>query len=95
MGYLKHLMLAFMLAVGVMTTAVAAEKLDINSATATQLASALDGIGEKKARAIVAYRQANGEFTELDQLQNVKGIGEATVNRLRGQLTLGKPKVAN
>ncbi|MBO6850061.1 ComEA family DNA-binding protein [Marinobacter lipolyticus] len=52
--------------------------VNINTADVETLAS-LNGIGESKAQAIVAYREANGPFQSADDLVNVKGIGEATV----------------
>lgn len=61
----------------------AADTVDINTADATQLAEALNGIGQAKAQAIVAYRDEHGAFEDADQLVNVKGIGLATVNRNR------------
>ncbi|RUM50030.1 MAG: helix-hairpin-helix domain-containing protein [Marinomonas sp.] len=61
----------------------AAEPLDINSATAEQLALALSGVGESKAEAIVAYRDANGPFTSIDDLVKVKGIGSSLLDKNR------------
>ncbi|EEY38151.1 DNA uptake protein [Vibrio mimicus MB451] len=53
--------------------------VNINTASAEELATLLKGIGLKKAQAIVDYREANGPFISIDDLTNVKGIGEATV----------------
>ncbi|ELJ8548366.1 ComEA family DNA-binding protein [Vibrio cholerae] len=53
--------------------------VNINTASAEELATLLKGIGLKKAQAIVDYREANGHFSHIDDLTNVKGIGEATV----------------
>ncbi len=60
------------------------EAIDINNADVKQL-SKLANIGIKKAQQIVEYRTAHGQFTSIDELQNVKGIGRATVekNRMR------------
>lgn len=55
------------------------EKVNINTADAAELARVLQGIGEAKANAIVEYRKANGEFVDLYELANVKGVGERTV----------------
>lgn len=90
MNVLKRMLLVCGLVLALTSQAFAAEKIDINSATATELAAGLDGIGEKKAAAIVAYRESQGKFTSLDQLENAQGIGRATVGRLRDQLTLGQ-----
>ncbi|MCI8497292.1 MAG: ComEA family DNA-binding protein [Clostridiales bacterium] len=63
--------------------------VNINTASAAQLAAALPGIGEVKAQAIVNYRNANGPFRSVDELINVKGIGEATLAKLRPYATIG------
>lgn len=55
--------------------------LDLNRADVGALI-ALPGVGQVKAEAIVAYRDANGPFTHPSQLRNVTGIGEATYQRL-------------
>ena len=52
--------------------------VNINTATAEEL-EALKGIGKAKAQAIVAYREQFGEFESLDELMEVKGVGEATL----------------
>ena len=57
--------------------------LDINTATVAEIASALTGVGPVKAEAIIALRDELGGFTDLDQLLEVKGIGVATIERIR------------
>ena len=61
--------------------------VNINSASETELV-ALPGIGPSKARAIAQYRQQQGNFKSVDDLQKVKGIGPATLEKLRSHLTL-------
>jgi competence protein ComEA len=81
---------SIMLSVLVLITAPAyAGAVDINSADAATLATAIVGIGEKKAAAIVQYREANGPFASVDELAQVKGIGAATVDRNRQNLSFG------
>ena len=64
-------------------------KVNINTADAEAIANALKGIGMKKAKAIVAHRkQLGGKFKSLDQLLEVKGIGEKTLAKLKPQITL-------
>lgn len=63
-------------------------RLDINKATAAEL-EALPAIGPKTAQAIVEYRQANGPFRSVEDLLQVKGIGEATLARIRDLITVG------
>lgn len=55
--------------------------VNINTADAATLARVLDGVGLKKAEAIVAHREAHGRFDSAEDLVRVKGIGEATVRR--------------
>lgn len=66
----------------------AAGPIDINMADAAALQT-LPGIGETKAAAIIAHREANGPFATVDDLQNVKGIGEKTLEKLKEQITVG------
>jgi competence protein ComEA len=58
------------------------EALDLNTATVEQL-DGLPGVGPVTAAAIVAWRQANGKFTSVDQLADVDGIGPARLEKLR------------
>lgn len=64
-----------------------AQTININTADATELAL-LEGIGETKALAIVADRQANGPFQTPADLARVRGIGEATVSKNEGRITV-------
>jgi competence protein ComEA len=61
--------------------AFAGKPVNVNTASAVELADSLDGIGEAKAKAIVEYRTKNGGFKSADQLTNVKGIGLKTVEK--------------
>jgi competence protein ComEA len=65
-----------------------AEKININTATAEQIASTMTGIGENKAKAIVEYRTTHGNFKSIDSLVKVDGIGEKTVEKNKDKLTL-------
>ncbi|MCF6281655.1 MAG: helix-hairpin-helix domain-containing protein [Candidatus Polarisedimenticolaceae bacterium] len=67
-----------------------ATSVDINSANAEMISSSLKGIGDKKAQAIIDYRNEHGAFQSLDDLVNVPGIGEKTLQRLRSKLSLGE-----
>ena len=62
--------------------------LDINQASVAEL-SQVPGIGPKLAQGIVALRARRGVFSKLENLREVKGIGPATVRRLKPYLTLG------
>lgn len=61
--------------------------LNLNKATVEQLIE-LPGIGEKTAEAIVADRKANGPFRSVDDLGRVKGVGDATVDKVRDLVTV-------
>ncbi|MBB5014611.1 ComEA family DNA-binding protein [Rehaibacterium terrae] len=82
---LKSLVLSLMLA----ASAFAADKVDINRADAAALAAALNGVGQAKAEAIVAYRKENGPFKSADQLAQVKGIGLKLVEKNRDRIVVG------
>ena len=60
---------------------LAASPININQATAEQIAENLKGVGLKKAQAIVQYREQIGGFKTQSQLRNVKGIGAATFEK--------------
>lgn len=62
--------------------------VNINTATQSEL-EAVKGVGPAKAKAIVQYREANGNFKQLDELDNVKGFGKASIDKLKGELSVG------
>lgn len=66
-------------------TDTAAEKININTATADEL-TALDGIGDTLAARIIAYREAVGGFSSPSEIMNVLGIGESTFAGIRDQI---------
>jgi len=66
----------------------AGEKISINEATAEQLSAAMNGVGLKKAQAIVSYREQYGPFTAVEQLKEVPGIGNSLIERNAGRLKL-------
>jgi competence ComEA-like helix-hairpin-helix protein len=68
-------------------TFVAAGKVDVNTADATEL-TRLPGIGDVLAARIVAYRSTHGPFPTLDDLVLVKGIGPSTLSRFRELATV-------
>jgi competence ComEA-like helix-hairpin-helix protein len=68
--------------------ATASGLLDLNAASEGDL-DALPGIGPSKARAIIDWRDRNGKFTSVDQLDEVKGIGPAMLEKIRPHVTVG------
>jgi competence protein ComEA len=71
-------------------TPVAAEVVNINKADAAALAENLNGIGMVKAKEIVKYRDTHGKFESIEELSNIKGIGEKTVEKNRDNMSLSK-----
>lgn len=61
--------------------------ININTATSRELQK-LSGIGEVKAQAIIDYRSEHGGFASVDELINVKGIGEKTLEKIRSSITV-------
>ncbi len=81
---------ALILAVVLQTAALAQTgRVDINTANAEEISQVLVGIGPSKAQAIVAYREEFGQFEDVDELINVRGIGLRTVDQNRDRLSLG------
>jgi len=62
--------------------------VNINTANAAEL-DALPGVGAKTAALIVEYRQKNGPFTKVEDLMNVRGIGEKGFLKVKDRLTTG------
>lgn len=76
------------LALALLPLAAMAAEIDINTATVEQL-DQLKGIGPVKAEAIVQYRTEKGAFKSVDELLNVPGIGEKSLEPIRDHITVG------
>ncbi|NVJ68272.1 MAG: helix-hairpin-helix domain-containing protein [Gammaproteobacteria bacterium] len=63
-------------------------RVNINTASADQLATSLKGVGLKKAQAIIEYRKEYGDFKSVNELTAVKGIGEKTLAKNRDKIGL-------
>ena len=61
--------------------------VNINTASAAEL-EALPGVGAKTAARIVEYRQKNGPFKKIEELMNVRGVGEKNFLKLKPQITV-------
>ena len=66
--------------------------VNINTATQSEL-EAVRGLGPAKAKAIITYRETKGNFKHLDELDNVKGFGKASVEKLKEELSVAPEKV--
>ncbi len=64
-----------------------AGKINLNTCSADDLL-AIDGIGETRAKAIIAYREQIGEYKSVEEIKNISGIGDATYESLAPHLTV-------
>jgi competence protein ComEA len=69
------------------TATSASARVNINTANETSLAN-VKGIGAKKAKAIIDYRQKNGEFKSVNDLAKVSGLGDKSVKKIANYLTV-------
>jgi comEA protein len=69
------------------TGPVAAEKVNLNTATTEQL-QALPGIGPAMAKLIIEHRTKAGKFTRIEEIMNIKGIGEKKFQKIKDRLTV-------
>lgn len=85
----RHFMLVLLVCLSTLIQPVAAQNIapgaivNINRADPETISRHLKGIGQVKAEAIVAYREKYGPFKSVEELADVKGIGEKTVARLK------------
>lgn len=70
------------------TTVVQQQSVNINTASAAELAAALTGVGQARAEAIVELRDELGGFTDVEQLLEIRGLGIRILNRNRDRMTL-------
>ena len=68
------------------SSVTSAAPVNINTASASEIAEALNGIGLSKAQAIVDYREAYGSFSRADEIIFVRGIGQATYEKNKGDI---------
>lgn len=69
------------------TIGMALAAVNINTASEAEL-DALPGIGAAKAKAIVEYRKTHGDFKTVDDLKNVKGVGDKVFAKLKDQISV-------
>ena len=78
----------------IMSFSASAEVVNLNKADASAFQYYLKGIGEKKAANIIAYRTENKEFQALEEIMEVKGIGEGIFKKIKDDLSLTEGLVA-
>ena len=97
---MTRLVMATLLALAMCITTISAQEprsgtaaaaLNLNTATVAQL-EALPGIGKSTAERIIEYRQKSGGFKKVEELMNVKGIGEKSFLKLKPLITVAAAK---
>lgn len=71
--------------------AASMDVINLNSATAVQLAD-LPGIGVRTAELVVQYRVKNGPFKKIEEIMNVRGVGEKSFLRIKNRITVAAAK---
>jgi len=79
---------------GAQTIEEQGDKININTADATEL-DKLPNIGPARAADIIGYRQANGGFKSIEELKNIKGIGDKTFEEMKDLVTVGEISAEN
>jgi competence protein ComEA len=85
MKLLNSLLLTLLLSLPII--GFGADSININTADKETLMSVINGVGDKKAEAIISYRKENGPFKSIDDLTNIKGIGQAMIDKHREMLS--------
>lgn len=85
---MKYLISLFLVAGSLFTSVVSAEMVNINKASAEVIQKNLKGIGTKKAEAIINYRTEHGDFKKLEDIKEVKGIGDALFEKIKADISL-------
>ncbi len=85
---MKKLLLVLLTALAFTSLSFAADSVDLNTATQEQLET-LNGVGPAKAKAIIDYRTEKGNFKTVDDLDNIKGFTQKSIDKLREQALIG------
>lgn len=87
MAVITVLTVALMMSWAVPALAADLQKVNINTATLEELTS-LDGVGEKMAKKVLAFRKANGPFQKPEDLMMVKGIGQKMFDKNKDRIVV-------
>lgn len=90
MNFLKTLVKSFaVMALAIVWSGAAlAAPVNVNKATAAEIAEALEGVGPVKAESIVAYRESVGTIKSAEELKTIKGIGDKTFESIKADVRL-------
>ena len=91
---MKKLLSIALMTASLFSVSAWAEMVNINQASAEAIAANLKGVGSKKAEAIVAYRTEHGEFKTLEDIKQVKGIGDGIFAKIKDDISLTEGAVA-
>ena len=94
MAFIKTVFASLLLSLVMAGGALAAERININTADVETIDRVMLNVGPSKAEAIVEYRKKNGAFKSAEQLAMVKGIGLKTVEKNRDRLSFGGERKA-
>lgn len=85
---MQRLLSSVVLSVSLLTSTAWADLVNINQADAAALQQNLKGIGKVKADAIIAYRKEHGAFKALEDIKEVKGIGDGLFAKIKTDISL-------
>lgn len=88
MEFIKKIVLICMIALPCYL--LAADMVNINTADKQTLMTEIKGVGEKRAEAIISWREQHGPFKSVDDLANVSGVGQSIVDKNRDVMTVGE-----
>lgn len=85
---MKSIRLSAVLAAFLFSAGLCAAPVNINTASASDIADSLSGVGTSKAQAIVKYREKNGKFKTAADIVRVKGIGNSTYEKNKADILI-------
>jgi competence protein ComEA len=70
------------------------QRVDLNTATAEEIAQSVEGIGQKRAEKIVEYREQNGPFNSIEDVKKVEGISDELARLIESSASVGRQRKA-